>query len=185
MKYKTIVIDPPWQLEPLSKQIADSKQYCQGSPYKTMSDIELSSFPLDNFADSECDLFIWTTHSKIPFALKLLQQWGFKYHALLTWDKRGGPCMHGFCRRTEFVVYGFKGKLGIDTSEGKYIPTLFSSKANGHSKKPDIFYSIIVKRTQEPRIDIFARRRHLGFDAYGDQVEKQIELPLFALNHSK
>lgn len=147
-------------------------------PYKTMSDSEIMTFPINDFADDECDLFMWTTHTKLPLALEILQKWGFKFHVLLTWDKISGVCINGFHRKTEFVVYSYRGKQGIDIGEGSYIPTLFSSKANGHSKKPDKFYSIIKNRTKEPRIDIFARKRHFGFDAYGDQVEKEIEVPL-------
>lgn len=40
-----------------------------------------------------------------------------------------------------------------------------------HSQKPDEFYEILRRRTPAPRIDIFARRRHFGFDAHGNQVE--------------
>lgn len=143
-----------------------------------MTDSEIAAFPINNFADDECDLFMWTTHTKLPVALSILKDWGFKFHVLLAWDKLSGVCMNGFYRQTEFVVYGYRGKQGVDVGEGNYIPTLISAKARGHSEKPAKFYSIIKERTKEPRIDIFARKRHFGFDAYGDQVESQIEFPL-------
>lgn len=177
MKYRTIVIDPPWEVK---CNLTNVKFYRTGKklPYKVMTDKELLSFPIDNFADAECDLFLWVTHTKLPFALKLLQVWGFKYHALMIWDKMSGVCINGFYRNTELVLYGYKKKQGVNVGEGNYLPTLFKSKANGHSKKPDLFYSLIKERTKEPRIDIFARKRHYGFDAWGDQVESQIEVPL-------
>lgn len=176
-KYRTIVMDPPWNVK---CNLTDVKFYRTGKklPYQVMSDDEILHFPINDFADLECDLFLWTTHTKLPLALKLLQEWGFKYHALLIWDKLSGVCINGFYRNTEIVVYGFRGKQGVDVGEGSYIPTLFASKAVGHSRKPDKFYSLIKERTKEPRIDIFARKRHYGFDAYGDQVEKEIEVPL-------
>lgn len=177
-KYKTVVIDPPWLLRAALKKMVGKHGYHTNLPYKTMTDEEIRAFQINDFADKECDLFMWTTHTKLPIALDILQAWGFKFHVLLSWDKMSGVCMNGFYRQTEFVVYGYRGKQGIDVGEGSYIPTLFSSKANGHSKKPDKFYSIIKDRTREPRIDIFARKRHYGFDAFGDQVESQVEVPL-------
>lgn len=182
MKYKTIVIDPPWDVgKDLSGKIMQGGAFKPTLPYATMSDAELVEFPINDFAAEESDLFMWTTHTKLPTSLALLEKWGFKYHALLTWDKEGGICLNGFYRRTEFVVYGYRGRQGVDVGEGSYIPTLFKQKAKGHSKKPDLFYSLLRERTQEPRIDIFARKRHHGFDAYGDQVETQMEVPLFQL----
>jgi N6-adenosine-specific RNA methylase IME4 len=177
--YRTVVIDPPWEV---SSGFKNETYYRIGRkmPYQTMSDSEILRFPINNFADTNCDLFMWVIHAKLPISLKCFEQWGFKYHAVLTWDKLGGVCISGFYRRTEHVVYGYRGKLGIDLSEGHYIPTLFKESVKEHSRKPDVFYELLRKRTQEPRIDIFARRRHFGFDAFGDQVEKEIEVPLEA-----
>ena len=70
-------------------------------------------------------------------------------------------------------MFGYKGKFSIDDTEGNYIPTLFTAKSKGHSIKPHIFYKWLNKRTQEPRIDIFARKKHYGFDAWGDQVDNK------------
>jgi N6-adenosine-specific RNA methylase IME4 len=181
MKYKTVVIDPPWLLQSAFKSQKHCNKFaCSNIPYKTMTDAEIINFPINEYADIECDIFMWTTHTKLPVSLTILQAWGFKFHVLMAWDKMSGVCMNGFYRQTEFIVYGYRGKQGVNVGEGNYIPTLISSKSTGHSKKPDKFYSIIRNRTQAPRIDIFARKRHYGFDAYGDQVEKQIEIPLFA-----
>lgn len=170
MKYHTIVVDPPWTVK---SGFTNEKYYRHGRklPYSMMSDEEILSFPINDFADKECDLFLWTVHSKLPLALSILEKWGFKYHAVLTWDKQGGVCISGFYRRTELVVYGYRGKQNVDVGKGQYIPTLFSEKAKKHSRKPDVFYIWLTKRTKEPRIDLFARQKHFGFDAWGDEVD--------------
>lgn len=168
--YHTIVIDPPWKVV---CNLTNEKFYRTGRklPYKTLSDEEIQNFPIDNFADAQCDLFMWVTHTKLPAGLDIIQKWGFKFHVLLTWDKESGVCINGFYRRTEFVIYAYRGKQGIDVGEGKYISTLFKGKTKRHSEKPNQFYELIQKRTLEPRIDIFARKRHFGFDAWGDEVD--------------
>jgi N6-adenosine-specific RNA methylase IME4 len=68
--------------------------------------------------------------------------------------------------------------MGVDFGEGSFIPTLFRVSRTTHSEKPSMFYEILRIRTKEPRIDIFARKRHFGFDAYGDQVETEMEVPI-------
>jgi len=186
MKYRTVVIDPPWNvgltggLLKDKRCLKDTKYYrCgKGMPYKKMSDSEVLAFPINDFASDVCDLFIWTTHRKLPIAMECLKQWGFKYHVLLTWNKTNGIGINGFHRKTELVVYGYRKKMGVLITPGHYIPTLFTEKLTKNSVKPNIFYAILRERTTKPRIDIFARKRHYGFDAYGDQVELSMEVPL-------
>ena len=172
MKYKTVVIDPPWDV---CCNLTNEKFYRTGRklPYDVMTDSEIMQFPIDDFANEECDLFMWTTHSKLPTALEILQAWSFKYHALITWDKMSGVCIVGFYRRTEFAIYGYRGKQGVNVGKGSYIPTIFRAKTKRHSEKPTKFYDIVRKRTQEPRIDIFARRKHFGFDAWGNEIQAE------------
>ncbi len=174
-KYKTIVIDPPWDIGLTGGKLKDTKYYrfSKSMPYKQMCDKEIQDFPIDDFVDKNCDLFMWVTHSKLFSGLKIMEHWKFKYHCLITWDKTNGIGLHGFHRKTEMVLYGYRGKMGIDKGKGKYIPTLFTEKLTTNSTKPHRFYDLIEKRTQEPRIDIFARRNIDGFDAWGDEVSPQ------------
>ncbi|MCJ7633643.1 MT-A70 family methyltransferase [Candidatus Bathyarchaeota archaeon] len=171
MKYRTVVIDPPWKL---NCNLKNTKYYRCGKPmpYKLMTDAEILQFPINDFADENCDLFIWATHSKVPVAIQCLNQWGFRYHCILTWDKTNGIGINGFQRKTELVVYGYRGKMGILRTSGHYIPTLFTEKLTTHSTKPKVFYKLLSERTLEPRIDIFARQKHIGFDAWGDEVDE-------------
>ena len=94
-KYKTVVIDPPWDLTPVftsTFNMANFK-FKDSLPYETMSEENLKDFPIDKFAEEECQLFLWATHSTLPQALELVKYWGFKYHCLLTWDKTKGICL--------------------------------------------------------------------------------------------
>jgi len=181
MKYKTIVIDPPWKLALFSPKTLkhDFGWLGQTLPYAIMTDEEIANFDVQQFADTECDLFLWTTKSKLHPALHILEKWGFKYTNFMAWNKRDGLNNNGFHNILEFVLYGYKGKSGLDYTNP--IDTYFEAKRLKHSQKPDKFYSMIAKVTKEPRIDIFARKRHFGFDAYGDQVEKQMQVPLALL----
>lgn len=176
MKYKTIVIDPPWTVK---SGFTDTKYYRHGKPlpYETMSDEEIIKFDINEFADEQCDLFMWTITSKIPLCFEILKKWGFKYMDFIAWDKEIGVPVNGIYRQVEWIIYAYKGKMGINKS-GKFIRTMIREKRGKHSAKPDSFYKIIKNNTQEPRVDIFARKRHDGFDAWGNEVEKELQLPL-------
>ncbi len=177
-KYKTIVIDFPYEFDKTNgfirmKHIGVAKK----EHYKTMPDKEILEFPIDDYADSDCDLFLWVVTRKIKFGFEVLEKWGFKFTDFITWDKILGVPVNGFQRQAEWCLYGHRGKKGINKI-GKFIPTVIREQRQAHSQKPDSFYEMLRTNTQEPRIDIFARKRHFGFNAYGDQVEKEVTLPL-------
>jgi N6-adenosine-specific RNA methylase IME4 len=53
------------------------------------------------------------------------------------------------------------------------LPSIFDGIAREHSRKPDEFYGIIAKKTPGlRRVDVFAREKREGWDAWGDEVEK-------------
>ena len=82
--------------------------------------------------------------------------------------------MQGIFRNSELAIFGYSGEFNIPF-RGKAIPTAFNAKTGIHSEKPSEFYEIIKSKTQTPRIDIFARKQHHGFTAWGDQVELEAE----------
>jgi len=178
MKYKTVVIDFPWKVQ----NGFNKHQYVRFGgklPYDVMTDKQIRDFPINDFADKNCDLFLWVTHSKLELGLELLKSWGFTYHVCISWDKMGGIGMIGFDRRNELCLYGYRGKMGIDKSPGKYIPTVIREQRTTHSTKPKSFYDILQKRTLEPRIDMFARKTHEGFEAWGNEVEEALTIDGF------
>lgn len=176
-KYRTIVIDPPWAVK---NNLTDTKFFRTGKnmPYSMMSDREIMNLPIDLLADENCDLFLWSITSKIPICFDLLKWWGFKYMDFFAWDKEIGVPVNGIYRSVEWVIYGYKGKMGIN-KRGKFINSMFREKRSYHSRKPDCFYDIICNNTQENRLDMFARETKDGFDAFGNEVIGSIDLTLY------
>ena len=72
MKYKTLVIDFPWEVK---NGFTDKRHYRFGEklPYETMTDQEILNFPINDFADNNCDLFLWTTQKKTHYVLRSLK----------------------------------------------------------------------------------------------------------------
>lgn len=199
MKYKTIVIDFPWDIKTGHKRLGKFDRrgksfhkfadFALKLPYGTMTNDEIMNFNINDFAESECDLFLWVTHSTLPIGLEYCKKWGFKYHVLMTWDKGHGLSMFGFNRNTEFIIYAFRGKMGIKRDKGPFLNTIIKEHHNpsypgakgAHSAKPSLFYQTILKHTKEPRIDIFARRKHQGFDSYGNEAQEPMTITAFTV----
>jgi N6-adenosine-specific RNA methylase IME4 len=174
-KYNTIVIDPPWKVK---NNLTDIKYYRSGSqrmPYGQMDDREIMMLPIDKISNDNCDLFIWSITSKIPVCFELLKWWGFKYIDFFAWDKEIGVPVNGVYRSVEWVIYGYKGKMGINKS-GKFINSMIREKRTIHSRKPDVFYDVLKTNTKEHRLDMFAREQREGWDVFGNEVEGSISL---------
>ena len=166
-QYHTIVIDPPWHIKPANKWKNSNSGLTKGVPYSTMKDKEILAFDIDYFAAKDCKLFLWTTNQKLPVAFECLKEWGFKYHATFSWVKKNGPCILGIHYITEYCLMAYRGQYGRPNITSA-IDTTFYGK---HSEKPPAFYRDIIPKTDAPRIDLFGRRRHAGFDSWGDQVQ--------------
>ena len=151
-KYRIVVIDPPWRLVPFRFKKGG---YSKALPYQTMTDHEITQFPIDDYAAPESMLFLWTTQSKVRTATQIMLAWKFKPHAIITWYKTTGPTAHGVHYNTELAMFGYRGKMLTDKHHP--ISLLIQEKSRQHSRKPDRFYAMLRQSTPAPRIDIFAR----------------------------
>lgn len=147
-------------------------------PYKTMSKDELLSFPINDFANENCFLWLWTTNSKDrktkePFfktSFDLLEKWGFEFYTMITWNKNTGTCPFGPYQITsEYVIFAYKGKVKFNKNCLGKMKTIFESKRTVHSEKPDLFFEMINKYFEGNKIEIFARKKRIGFDGWGDE----------------
>jgi len=165
-KYQTIVIDPPW---PVQKILRDVRPNQDVFDYRPLPLDEIKALPISQLAFENCHLYLWTTHKHLPAALEILECWGFSYQCLLTWVKNVGMTPFSWMYSTEHVLFGRKGSLDLLK---KGVRLDFAAKVREHSRKPDEFYSIIREVSPEPRIDVFSREKRDGFDQYGNETEK-------------
>ncbi len=138
--------------------------------YKTMSLKEIESLDVQKISTDNSCCFLWVTQRFLPKSFEILSGWGFKYFKTITWDKANGMCMFGFHNRTEFVVFGYKGLLE-PFPKRKAFPTLIAEKSPRHSQKPDTFYNY-AGAFGGRCIDVFARHKREGWDAWGDEVSQ-------------
>ena len=176
--YKCIVIDPPWDQGKTGLRTARPNQTTT-LDYPTMKYDEIASLPIPEWAAENAFVWLWATNSRskssgrpiLQQAFDLLECWGFKYYTLVSWDKSTGPCPFGpYQITTEHCLFGYRGRCQFPKESLGKMKTVFAERTSRHSEKPSILYRSIEQYFPGPRLDVFARRRHKGFDAWGNEV---------------
>lgn len=137
--------------------------------------------PVKSIADKNCVLFMWATFPNLPDAFKVMEAWGFEYKtAAFVWVKQdrtnNTPKKYGLGWYTrsnaEIVLLGRRGKL---ERKAKDVKQIVNGTIGEHSEKPHEVRKRITQLFGElPRIELFARTKAFGWDAWGNEVE---ELP--------
>lgn len=173
MKYNIVYADPPWRYK---------ESWGNGTnahTYKTLSVDEIKALPVEQITDKDSHLYLWVTNPFLAEGLAVCDAWGFEYKTLLTWVKTytdGTPEMgmgYYFRGCTEHVLFGVKGKLKIKNKITKNMFHLVNPRWLGgmHSSKPSEVRDWIVDWTGDlPRIELFARQKVEGWDAWGNEV---------------
>lgn len=176
-KYKIIYSDPAWKFKYYGK--SDDRYRRAEGHYKVSTLEEMKKIPVQNLADDNCVLFMWAIYPMLPHALELMKSWGFKFKTIaFTWVKKNKTNNDfffgmGYWTRAncEICLLGTKGKpKRVDSS----VPQLVIANRREHSRKPDEVRERIVKLLGDlPRIELFARERVEGWDAWGNEVPNE------------
>lgn len=181
-KYNIIYADPPWQNTLGSKH---GKKNNAHYPYMTLQ--EIINLPIQEITDNNCALFLWVTFPELKDGLVVMEEWGFKYKTCaFVWVKSNkrntDPTVFdpflglgGWSRsNAEICLLGFKGKL---TRKSAKVRQIIYSPIEAHSKKPDETRDRIIQLCGDlPRVELFARQKTDGWDAWGNEVNSDINL---------
>ena len=151
--YSTLVIDPPWPE--------------QSVPYPTMTLDQIEKLGPERLpAVTSAALWLWATQNTLPFALGLVDRWGFNLQCILTWCKPGGRQPTGHPQlSSEFVILALREMVMLPLTT-----TWFKAPRGAHSEKPEEFYQLVRAVSPTPRLDMFGRRSIEGFDSWGAEA---------------
>lgn len=170
-KYKTIYVDPPWEEKGGGKIKRGADRH-----YDLMSIKELEQLPVMRLADeSGCHLYMWVTNNFLEKGLALCKKWGFQYITLITWNKDRIGLGQYYKGLTEHCIFATtKQKLPYKLIDGKRAQgvTGFYEPKTIHSRKPVKMREMIERVSYEPRIELFARELHEGWDVWGTEAPK-------------
>lgn len=171
-KYQIIYADPPWEYR--NKKTGGSMKSGSASKYKTLSLDKICSLDIKSISHNNSVLFLWTTTPFLQGAFSVMNAWGFKYKTALYWRKIMSLGMGFWFRgQVEVLLMGVKGKVkAFRIQKTNFI----QAKAQKHSQKPEEFRKLIEETKLMPRIELFAREPHEGWDVWGNEVDSDIEL---------
>ncbi len=156
--YDVIACDPPWpygtEYDPAGRRAAN--------PYPEMPLEDIAAIELP--AAGNCILFLWTTHKFMRYSFGLLDKWGFRDVAIITWvkDKMGlGAWIRS---QSEFCIMAVRGTPHVTLTNQT---TVLCGKRREHSRKPDEFYDMVNSLCIGRKLDYFARERRPGWDIFG------------------
>ena len=136
---------------------------------------DIMALPIGELADPEgCHLYCWTTNNYLPAALECIQAWGFEYITTITWLKDRVVLGQYYRGLTEHCLFAStKKRLPYKMADGKRCQgvTGLSEPKTIHSRKPDNMRNMIEWVSYAPRIELFAREHHAGWDVWGNEVE--------------
>ena len=137
-----------------------------------MSVKEIAALPVRDLAEDNAHLYLWATNNYLPQALEVMKVWGFTYKTVITWGKDRFGLGQYFRGQTEHCLFGVKGNLPYKVIDGKRAQgrTLILSPRREHSQKPPEMRSAIETVSHAPYIELFARERVDGWDAWGNEV---------------
>lgn len=168
-EYRTLVVDPPWPIEKIERGVRPNQYELD---YPVMSLEEIKTLPQRGLLPANKEgshIYLWTTQKHLPSAFAVFDAWDVKYQCLLTWVKNVGFTPFSWMYSTELCLFGRIGNLPLLVM-GKRLD--FAATVKEHSRKPDEFYHLVKEVSPEPRLDMFSRETHDGFDNWGNEVGK-------------
>lgn len=184
-KFDIIYADPPWyyngklQFDKSSKS-ADKIDLSRNIfisaaafKYPTLKISELAEIPVDQIAKDDCLLFMWSTSPHLSQAIELGNAWGFEYKTVaFVWDKMIHNPGQYTLSNCELCLLFKKGRIPRPRG-ARNIQQLIRAQRHGHSEKPlQVIHAIEKMFPYQERIELFARRRSPGWQAWGlDMLE--------------
>ena len=176
-KYQIIYCDPPWDYKGQKQHNGKGKKTTGGasSHYSTMKlkELKLLKPMISDWADDNCLIFMWTSSPHLDQAIDLMKSWGFSYATIaFIWDKvRINPGFYTMSQ-CEICLVGKKGKIPQPRG-ARNIKQFLSFEREKHSKKPNEIRRRIEKMfPSQNKIELFAREKHLGWDCWGNEIER-------------
>jgi N6-adenosine-specific RNA methylase IME4 len=171
---KILYVDPPWKSKDPNSN--GGRGAASKYPVMTMGQLFAMRPMIDELASDDCLLAMWWLSSMPKEALDLVWVWGFKIWNMngFVWHKetKHGKEHFGLGRSTRPAIEScLFAKRGRPKIFNKGVRQVITAKVREHSQKPDEVRDRLTSLCGDvKRIELFARQRVEGWDAWGDQV---------------
>ena len=191
--YGAVLVDPPWHFRARTAlQMTNWTSRRDAEKHYPIMDVDdIAALPVRDLAAPDCHLFMWITGPLLIQGehLPIMKAWGFRPSAMgFTWvklKKSFNPAqlrvlpssesdLHvglGLTTRknAEFCLIGRRGNA---KRLSKSVREIIMQPVREHSRKPDAAADRIEQYCAGPYLELFARSRRPGWDAWGLEVGK-------------
>jgi len=175
-KYDIIYCDPPWSYRFTGMYDPGTGRVTSRADmhYPTMSFAELGELPVLELAADDCLLFLWSSGAVLDDMIQLGKKWGFQYVTVgFVWYKQRKNTGHYTMSECEMVLIFKHGRIPKPRG-ARNVRQFLSQKHAGHSQKPsEIRERITQMFPSQRKLEMFARERADGWDAFGNELETQ------------
>jgi len=148
-----------------------------------MSIAEICQLKVQNITTQDAILFLWTIDGCLEKALEVTHSWGFRYRTIgFVWVKsyKSGKLVlletPWFMKSVEHCLFATKGHPH-HLLKTRSTRQLITSPKDIHSTKPSAArHRIELMFPKTRKIELFARKKYPGWDAWGNEVECDITL---------
>jgi N6-adenosine-specific RNA methylase IME4 len=177
-KWDIVYADPPWQY----KRNFGGYRGAAENHYRTMPEAAIAALPVKSIMSDTSVLFMWVTGPTLDVAMRVLKAWGLEYRGVsYVWVKttQQGKVMGGWGVMPTFTKPTTEYVLAATFKpRGRPFPILtlkqhqvLLAPRGRHSEKPQEIRDRIVELCGDrPRIELFARTRVPGWDAWGNEA---------------
>ena len=169
-KYKTILADPPWDIQQKGKSRGAIRHY------NLMTLDRIKAMPIADLVEENAHCWLWVTNATLEAGYEVLRAWGFEPRSIYTWCKPRLGLGTYLRNCTEHLLLGTRGKA----------PIQFKGQMNwgfmplqDHSHKPEEVYDIIERCSEGNYLELFARRPRHGWDIWGNEVASDVKIKDF------
>ena len=169
-KYKTILADPPWDIQQKGKSRGAIRHY------NLMTLDRIKAMPIADLVEENAHCWLWVTNATLEAGYEVLRAWGFEPRSIYTWCKPRLGLGTYLRNCTEHLLLGTRGKA----------PIQFKGQMNwgfmplqDHSHKPEEVYDIIERCSEGNYLELFARRPRHGWNIWGNEVASDVKIKGF------
>lgn len=169
-KYKTILADPPWDIQQKGKSRGAIRHY------NLMTLDRIKAMPIADLVEENAHCWLWVTNATLEAGYEVLRAWGFEPRSIYTWCKPRLGLGTYLRNCTEHLLLGTRGKA----------PIQFKGQMNwgfmplqDHSHKPEEIYDIIERCSEGNYLELFARRPRHGWGIWGNEVASDVKIKGF------
>ena len=174
-KFSIIYADPPWNYKGQKQHAGAGKKDTGGAEthYPTIKLEDLKNLKIQNIADDNCLLFMWTSSPHLDQAIELGKSWGFQWATIaFIWDKqRTNPGFYTLSQ-CELCLLFKKGKIPQPRG-ARNIRQFISVKRTKHSAKPEeVRKRIDAMFPNHSKIEMFSRKNKIGdkWESWGNEI---------------